>query len=173
MTAPAGTGGSAGARRRGRECALQILYALDVYPDATPDGAVTAFFQGGHGGESGPAEPDADSAGDDEGARAIDPVRAAEIAEFAGTLAKGTRSHLAAIDELVQRVSRNWRLERMARVDRNVLRLATYELVHAADVPVSVVLNEAIEIARRFGAAESPAFVNGILDRVAQELART
>ena len=78
----------------------------------------------------------------------------------------------ARIDAILQRASKNWRLERMARVDRNVLRLATWELRFAPEVPAKVVINEAIEVARRFGAAESPAFVNGLLDRIAQELKR-
>jgi hypothetical protein len=68
--------------------------------------------------------------------------------------------------------SRNWRLERMARVDRNILRLAVGELVHAPATPVRVVINEAVELAKRFGTAESPAFVNGVLDRIASNLGR-
>jgi N utilization substance protein B len=82
----------------------------------------------------------------------------------------GVRAHLAEIDELLGRVSRNWRLERMARVDRNLLRLAIFELKFSADVPAKVAINEAIEIAKRYGTAESPAFVNGVLDRCLAEI---
>ncbi|MCA1664939.1 MAG: transcription antitermination factor NusB, partial [Myxococcales bacterium] len=68
--------------------------------------------------------------------------------------------------------SKNWRLERMARVDRNLLRLALYELKHVDDVPAKVAINEAIEIAKRYGTNESSAFVNGILDRCREELGK-
>ena len=73
---------------------------------------------------------------------------------------------------LVQRSSRNWRLERMARVDRNVLRLGTWELLYGEKVPRAVILDEAVELAKRFGSEDSGAFVNGVLDRVATDLGR-
>lgn len=92
-----------------------------------------------------------------------------EVREFAGQLVRGTAERAHSIDETIQRFSQNWRLERMARVDRNILRLAVFELLHARDVPPRVVLNEAIELGKRFGTEESGAFINGILDRVAQE----
>lgn len=93
-------------------------------------------------------------------------------AAFARSLVAETVAQQAEIDDVIQSASRNWRLDRMSRVDRNILRLATYELRFTEDVPVKVVINEAVELAKRFGAAESPAFVNGILDRVAQALRR-
>ncbi len=70
----------------------------------------------------------------------------------------------------IEGVSANWRLDRMAKVDRNVLRLAVFELQHRPDVPVKVVLNEAIELGKKYGSESSGAFINGLLDRVAQEL---
>jgi N utilization substance protein B len=82
------------------------------------------------------------------------------------------REHQSEIDALIGKASRNWRLERMARVDRNLLRLAVYELKYCSDVPAKVAINEAIEIAKRYGTAESPAFVNGILDRCLEEVGR-
>ena len=78
-----------------------------------------------------------------------------------------------AIDELISGSSKNWRLERMSRVDRNILRLGTTELSAFPGVPVRVALNEAVELAKRFGTSDSPAFVNGILDRIATALGRT
>ena len=71
------------------------------------------------------------------------------------------------IDLLIQKTSTNWKLERMARVDRNILRLAVYEILRRADVPVRVTLNEAVELGKKFGSEESSAFVNGVLDRIA------
>lgn len=92
--------------------------------------------------------------------------------QFVERLVRGALGHLVALDELLTRCSINWKVPRMARVDRNILRLAAYELAFEADVPSRVTLNEYIELAKRYGTEESGAFVNGILDRVAQELER-
>ena len=89
--------------------------------------------------------------------------------DFALELARGTAADRAAIDALLAANALNWKLSRMAAVDRNVLRLATYELMRT-DTPVSVVLDEAIQLAKRFGSEASPSFVNGVLDAVAREL---
>ncbi len=91
---------------------------------------------------------------------------------FATQIVTGAMGESEEIDSLITRASRNWRLDRMARVDRNLLRVAAWELAHSTDVPAKVAINEAIEIAKRFGTAESPAFVNGILDRCLDELGR-
>lgn len=90
--------------------------------------------------------------------------------EFAAELVGGVTSRLQAIDALLAESARNWRISRMAAVDRNVLRLAAYELGYT-DTPASVVLDEAIELARDFGGERSPAFVNGVLDALARSLA--
>jgi N utilization substance protein B len=87
---------------------------------------------------------------------------------FAEELVRGTLEHLSDIDEAIRASSTNWRLERMGRVDRAVLRLATHELLHRPDTPARVVLNEAVELAKRFGAEDSGAFVNGVLDHLAR-----
>jgi N utilization substance protein B len=84
-----------------------------------------------------------------------------------------TVDNLAKLDEVIAGASKNWRLERMSRVDRNILRLATCELAHFPQTPVKVAINEAVELAKRFGAAESAAFVNGILDRIAVAVGRS
>jgi N utilization substance protein B len=86
---------------------------------------------------------------------------------------RGVTSHREEIDSLLAGLSRNWRLERMAVVERNIIRIALYELRYAPSVPIAVVLNEAIELAKRYGTAEGVAFVNGLLDRAANEIART
>jgi N utilization substance protein B len=91
---------------------------------------------------------------------------------FVERLVKGTMDHLTSLDELIARCSLNWKVPRMGIVDRNILRLSAYELAFENDVPSRVTLNEAIELAKRYGTEDSGAFVNGILDRIAQELGR-
>jgi N utilization substance protein B len=129
-----------GVRRRGRECALKVLYSLDLNPHASVEQALTSFWRqlATETGDSGevPGDPDTD-------ASVLDP----EVVTFADFLVRNTMEDLVGIDDRVQRASRTWRLERMARV----------------------VINEAIELAKRFGTAESPAFINGVLDRIADE----
>ncbi|HEY8142197.1 MAG TPA: transcription antitermination factor NusB [Kofleriaceae bacterium] len=139
---------AAGVRRKGRAYALQVLYALDLNDDAAPGAAVADY--------AGLFELE------------VDPPSL----EFAGQLVATVRERLAEIDDVIQSASRNWRLERMSRVDRNILRLAAAELRHFLDVPVKVAINEAVELAKRFGTGDSPAFVNGILDRIAHQLRR-
>lgn len=137
-----------GKRRRAREAALQILYFLDAQEQPV-DRLLTSYFTY--------FRDDAESAVLDDEARA-----------FAEELVRGVVSRRDAIDQAISRAALNWRIERMARVDRNVLRLATYELTAMANIPARVTLNEAIELAKRYGTAESASFVNGILDKVAQ-----
>jgi transcription antitermination protein NusB len=139
----------AGARRQARAYALQILYARDVDAAVDVPGAVARW--------------DADFELE------LEPA----AREFAQQLLAASVERAAAVDERIAGASKNWRLERMSRVDRNILRLGTVELVAFPDVPVKVVINEAVELAKRFGTAESPAFVNGILDRIAGVLGRS
>lgn len=93
---------------------------------------------------------------------------APDIKEFASLLVHGVAREQANIDALLIQHSAHWRLPRMAAVDRNILRVAAYELLHCADVPLRVTLNEAIEIGKKFGTEESGAFINGILDQIAK-----
>jgi N utilization substance protein B len=140
-----------GSRRRARELALQVLFQMDAQEDLSVAQALGLFLHhlavGEADGEATVSELDA------------------ETREFCEGLVRGVREHLEELDRALGQASRNWRLERMARVDRNLLRLALYELRYLPDVPAKVAINEAIEIAKRFGTADSPAFVNGILDR--------
>jgi N utilization substance protein B len=92
--------------------------------------------------------------------------------EFGNQLVRGYASQKTAIDETIRSVSEHWRLERMATVDRNIIRLAVFELMTLPDVPRKVTLNEAVELAKRFGDEASPAFVNGVLDRIANDLGK-
>jgi len=89
-----------------------------------------------------------------------------EIQEFCRQLVLGTLDRLALIDELLSEASENWSLHRMSVVDRNILRLATYELLDRGDIPPSVSLNEAIEIAKKYSTPDAAVFINGVLDRV-------
>jgi len=138
-----------GARRTARERALQALYQLEVSPGAVDDALSAAWA----------AEPEAGRP---------DP----ESEQFARELVEGVRSHLLDIDALIETHSHNWRLDRMSRIDRNVLRLAVFELKFRPDIPRKVSLNEGVELGKRFGTEESSAFINGLLDRVALSLGK-
>jgi N utilization substance protein B len=133
-------------RQASRQVALQVLFALDMGPASVP---VEEVF-----------ERVADNFELPEGARA-----------FAKQLVCGVIAERERIDAALARHARNWRLPRMAAVDRNVLRLGAYEILHT-DTPAAVVLDQAVELARRFGAEGSPGFVNGVLDAVARECGR-
>lgn len=138
-------------RHRSREVALQVLYALDL--GNRSGGDVEAGIA-----EAGIAEAFGNAAEHfelPEGARA-----------FAKELITGVVAHRTPLDETLAAHAKNWRLERMATVDRNVLRLAVFELCYST-TPAAVVIDEAVELARRFGGEKSPSFVNGILDAVA------
>ena len=129
-----------GARRLGRELALQALYALDINPMDTR--RFLAIFW-----ENNPSP--------------------AEARNFAGQLIEGILSHRTDLDALIKSKAQHWALSRMALVDLNLIRLAAYELLYRDDIPKKVIINEAVEIAKKFGSEDSPAFVNGILDEIA------
>jgi transcription antitermination protein NusB len=137
-------------RRRARAVALQVLYAMEGVDDADPGVALAAHLR-----EFGDAEDDSDG----------DRQELAFDENLTAALVRGVWAHRDELDEILGRLSQNWRVERLARVDRNVLRIALYELAHCqADVPARVAINEAVELAKRFGSEEAPAFVNGLLD---------
>lgn len=92
--------------------------------------------------------------------------------EYADSLARGVANQIDRIDAMIRKASVNWRLERMARVDRNILRMGAYELVHSSDIPRAVIIDEGVELAKKFGTEESSSFVNGVLDRIAEDLGR-
>src|SRR5262245_29917996 len=140
---------SAGIRRSGRAYALQLLYARDGDPQTDVSTAAVSW--------AGEFELD------------IEPAAQA----FAKELVTAAAERGKEIDELIAAASKNWRIDRMSRVDRNILRLGACELLAFADVPVKVVINEAVELAKRYGTAESSAFVNGVLDRIAGAAGRT
>jgi N utilization substance protein B len=128
-----------GRRTKARECAFQMLYQWDITHEAM-DGVVESFWK----------------------VRSTTPP----TREAAERLARGTQRNAQRIDEAITQELKNWRLERIAAVDRNILRLATYELMMESATPHAVILDEAVEMAKRFGEADSPPFVNGVLDAV-------
>ena len=131
-------------RSRAREVALQLLFQRDLNPGVGRE-AIAEFARD----------------------RLRDPV----LEPFSLGLFDGVVAHAADIDGRLTAAAENWRLQRMAAVDRNVLRLGGYEILFTPETPATVALDEAIELARRFGSAGSPAFVNGVLDRLRKDAA--
>jgi transcription antitermination protein NusB len=131
-------------RTKARERAVQALYQIDVAATDL-DEALSRFW------------------------RSFEPVER-EVMDLAEALVRGVAEHRRTVDDAIESVSTNWRLDRMARVDRNILRLAVHELLHRAEVPVKVVINEAIELGKKYGSESSGAFINGVLDKIAQSL---
>lgn len=89
-----------------------------------------------------------------------------EIVDFAMLLSSGTCQHIEAIDKLIEKFSENWKISRISKIDRNILRLAIYEMIYLRTIPPPVTINEAIEIAKKFGAEDSGSFINGMLDKI-------
>ena len=127
-------------RTKAREYALQILYAVDITKD-DPKDCVDRFWEGNE-----------ESSG--------------EVKKFASCLVLGVSDNKKEIDRMIAKYATNWKLDRMAVIDRNVLRFAAYELLYAKDIPPKVSINEAIDIAKKFGGPDSGKFVNGVLDKI-------
>ncbi len=134
-----------GKRRRSREFALQVLYQLDI----TKQDAVRAMAQ-----------------------RKEHFSLKGERDDFVERIVLGVIEHRQEIDQLIEQYSENWRLDRMNLVDRNILRMATFELLYFEDIPPKVTLNEAIDLGKRYGTEDSGSFINGILDRIQNEAIR-
>jgi len=130
-------------RTRSRELALQLLYQIDARGDEVL-ATMEQFFEG---------EESADE----------------EVRVFTRKLVTGTRDSAEEIDALLTAAAENWRLDRMALVDRNILRMAVFEMLHIEEIPAKVSINEAIELGKRFSTKQSGSFINGILDRIRRE----
>ncbi len=91
-----------------------------------------------------------------------------EVKEFAARIVEGVHQHKEEIDRLIEKYSEHWKLHRMDRVDRNLLRMGVFELIYCDDIPIKVALNETIDLGKKFGSEESGAFINGILDRISK-----
>ena len=127
-------------RSQAREIALKMLYQIDIVKN-DPSLVFDDFFSENNEFEEG-------------------------IQEFAKQLVSGTRSNVDAIDAKIAKFAANWELKRMAIIDRNILRLGCFELMNCADIPAKVTINEAIELAKKFGGIDSGKFINGILDKI-------
>ncbi len=132
-----------GVRREGRENAVQALYAIELSP-SQPREAIHLFWESNH----------------------FKPAAKA----FAAELLNGILDKSAELDTQISAKSPNWSISRMSKIDLAIIRLAAYELIYRKDIPKNVTINEAIEIAKKFGSEETPAFVNGILDEIAKSL---
>jgi len=132
-----------GKRRKAREVALQFLYQLDQHGAEDPAPHDHEFWQ------RHPVDPDTHA--------------------FAEELVRGSKQQQGKIDQLLTQYAEHWDLDRMAVVDRNILRMAVYELLWQPEVPPKAAINEAIEIAKKFGTTESSRFINGVLDRILRE----
>jgi N utilization substance protein B len=129
-------------RSRGREVALQVLYQVEQNPGVSPED-IHRFIQ-----------------------RRLLAER--KLCNFTEGLVAGVKEHQTRLDTMIAQVAENWRLDRMAAIDRNILRLGAYEMLFCPEVPAKVAINEALELAKRYSTAQSSRFVNGILDRVLQ-----
>lgn len=127
-------------RTQGREIALQILYQYEMNPESV-EPLIQSYWENQH---------------------EIDP----EVREFAEKLVRGTVEHLKEIDPIISAATEHWQLDRMAVIDRNVMRCATYELLFMDDIPPKVTINEAVNLAKKFSQIESGKFVNGVLDKI-------
>lgn len=127
-------------RRRAREYALQLLFQLDVTRGKLTDKLMKDFWK--------------------------DIKEDNDVKEFANSLIRGTRENIAEIDKIIKKSAEHWSINRMAIIDRNILRCAAYELIYRADIPPSVAINEALEISKKYSTEESASFINGILDKI-------
>lgn len=138
-------------RRKAREYALQFLYGIDLVALEPEKQKKYDLFRGLDEFWKGAGETEQD------------------VKTFAEDLIKGTIDHLPEVDPLIEKAVDKWKLLRMAAIDRNIIRVAAYEILFRDDIPDAVSINEALEIAKRFSTAESAAFINGILDRISKD----
>jgi N utilization substance protein B len=159
-----------GKRREARERAVQFLFQHDLNPPENLDRALNEFWDtqraAAIAGEKGPAtwgQP-----------VELPPPTGGEVEMrlFADPLIRGALEHRDAIDEHIKKHAKNWEFHRIAAVDRNIMRLAIYEMLFREDIPPIVSINEAVDIAKKFSTQDSGKFVNGILDKIKGELMR-
>lgn len=133
-------------RRKARELALQILYQLDFLYERPTSESLKSLILSSEQSEN--------------------------IQGFTEELIRGTIENLGEIDRVIQEAAEHWKVERMSAVDRNILRFTVYEIMYRKDIPAAVTINEALEIAKRYSTAESAPFINGLLDKIAQDVGR-
>ncbi|MEI7902333.1 MAG: transcription antitermination factor NusB [bacterium] len=160
-------------RRQGREWALQMLFQADLNPGLDVDAAIPKFWRQQWTCQMEAAEEKEREVVSDSAKSVEDRVAPQKIRLFTENLVRGVLGHLPELDVKVQSYTQNWPLHRMGSVERNVLRLAFYEMIYCTDVPPAVVLNEAIDLAKYFSNADAGRFVNGVLDKLNKEIKRT
>ncbi|MEW6109245.1 MAG: transcription antitermination factor NusB [Nitrospirota bacterium] len=133
-------------RRKAREYALQILFQLDFTGGKPGSGYSENFWSGKKENE--------------------------DLKRFTGEIVRGTIENLKEIDSVIQKAAEHWKVERMAAVDRNILRFAVYEILYRKDIPTAVTINEALEIAKKYSSSEAAPFINGLLDRIARDIGK-
>ena len=141
-----------GVRRRAREQSLQFLYQIELKYDSFDMSNLNHELREFWFNRDKPVENN--------------------ILEFSNVINVGTMENRESIDKMISKYSENWKLSRISKIDKQILRMAIFELVYLHDVPKSVVINEAIEIAKKYGSEESSSFINGILDRIKNDLVR-
>lgn len=146
-------------RTRSREFALQVLYQIDMNGMGA-DEVFEDFWEDRSGGELVLTNQEKAAVEADK--------KDSDIRQYTESLVKGTLEKLEDIDRTIERFAENWEIRRMAYVDRNILRLSTYEIRFQEEIPVKVAINEAVELAKRYGEPDSSKFVNGILDKIAK-----
>lgn len=129
-------------RTKARECALKVLYQIEMTKDNYDD-SLKAFWE---------REPQTEDA----------------VKKFANQLVEGVRTNIKEIDDTISKYATNWQINRMAVIDRNILRIATFEILYLDDIPPKVSINEAVDIAKKFGDIDSGKFVNGVLDKISK-----
>lgn len=132
-------------RRRARELTLKILYAIDITNQLETEDNIKDFFLGEGGKVS------------------------SSILAYAQKLVQGIKENASKVDDIISEYSKNWKISRQSVIDRNILRMAIYELIWCLDVPNIVVINEAIELSKKYSTKDSPSFINGILDAVRKD----
>ena len=130
-------------RRRSREYALQILFQLELTGNKLSDEVLDEFWENNKEDE--------------------------EVKQFTYDIVSSTLDNLETIDRTIQKAAEHWVIERMAAIDRNILRAATYEILYRDDIPATVAINEALEVAKKYSTENSAPFINGILDKIATE----
>lgn len=163
-----------GIRREARERAVQFLFQYDLNPPDDLVGALAAFWASQLTPDKEPPSPSSESGsetdtGDEEEAPSLEH---ASLRLFAEPLIKGVVEHREELDAQIRKYVKNWEIQRIAVVDRNILRLAIFEMFHREDIPPVVSINEAVDIAKKFSTDESGRFVNGVLDRIRLDLMR-
>ncbi|MBI4843037.1 MAG: transcription antitermination factor NusB [Nitrospirae bacterium] len=127
-------------RRRAREYALKLLFQAEFTENGLSDEIWKSFWSGHNADE--------------------------KLKDFTRAITEGTLKHIKHLDEIITKAADNWSVDRMSAVDRNILRIAAYELIYRDDIPYAVTINEAVEIAKKYSAEDSASFINGILDRI-------